>query len=250
MAGPLERRADPSGHADRIAEQLLPGEVDDLVPLLAQQAVPLKFGDSPFAAVVLEQPVGFGNHVVSAPEEINPCDHGAIAARDVHLKLRSRQPLLTENDPRTRLQRRFGQAGRELNDVPGSLESRPARAATNGSPQLGLGRMPLVQCRVRHHDRLHEGGHACDIDDGPRRRSRGYPVQPGHMLIRHLCGVTDDPGPGVIADAGSRRNGERHGAGRRRVQQVQPEQLGRGVVAGHSVAGPGVSDRDDIQCVP
>jgi hypothetical protein len=99
--------------------------VDDLVPLLAQQAVPLKFGDSPFAAVVLEQPVGFGNHVVSAPEEINPCDHGAIAARDVHLKLRGRQPLLTENDPRTRLEHRFGQAGRELNHPPRSRNPGP-----------------------------------------------------------------------------------------------------------------------------
>jgi hypothetical protein len=73
--------------------------VDDLVPRLAQQAISLKFGNSPFAAVVLEQPVCFRDHVVSAPEEINPRDHGAIAARDVHLKLRGRQAMVVERDP-------------------------------------------------------------------------------------------------------------------------------------------------------
>jgi DNA-binding GntR family transcriptional regulator len=72
--------ADPSGHPDWIAEQLLPGEVNDLIPRLAQQAVPLELGDSLLAAVVLEQPVGLGDHAVAPPEEINPRDHGAIAA--------------------------------------------------------------------------------------------------------------------------------------------------------------------------
>jgi hypothetical protein len=99
--------------------------VDDLVPRLAQQAVSLEFGDSPFSAVVFEQPVGFGDHAVSPPEEINPRDHGAIAAGDVHLKLRSRQPLLMENDPRTRLERRFGQAVREINHLPCSRNPWP-----------------------------------------------------------------------------------------------------------------------------
>jgi len=108
---------DPSGHADRITEQLLPGEVDDLVPRLAQQAVSLKLGDSLFAAVVLEQPVGFRDHAVPPPEEINPRDHGAIAAGDMHLKLWRRQPLLGEHHPRTRLERRLGQPVRELHDL-------------------------------------------------------------------------------------------------------------------------------------
>jgi hypothetical protein len=99
--------------------------VDNLVPRLAQQAVSLKFGDSPFAAVVLEQPVCFRDHVVSAPEEINPCDHGAIAASDVHLKLRGRQPLLTEDDPRTRLERRLSQPVREIDHPPRSRNPRP-----------------------------------------------------------------------------------------------------------------------------
>jgi hypothetical protein len=100
--------------------------VDDLVPRLAQQAVSLEFGDSPFSAVVLEQPVGFGDHAVSPPEEINPRDHGAIAAGDVHLKLRRGQPLLMESDPRTRLERRLSQPVRELNDPPCSRNPGPA----------------------------------------------------------------------------------------------------------------------------
>jgi hypothetical protein len=100
--------------------------VDDLVPRLAQQAVSLEFGDSLFSAVVLEQPVGFGDHAVSPPEEINPRDHGAIAAGDVHLKLRSRQPLLMKNDPRTRLKRRLSQPVREINHPPRSRNPGPA----------------------------------------------------------------------------------------------------------------------------
>lgn len=72
--------ADPSGHSDWIAEQLLPGEVNDLIPRLAQQAVSLEFGDSLLSAVVLEQPVGLGDHAVAPPEEVDPRDHGAIAA--------------------------------------------------------------------------------------------------------------------------------------------------------------------------
>ena len=91
--------ADPSGYANWVAEQLLPGEVNDLVPRLAQQAVSLKFGDSLFAAVVLEQPVGLSDHAVAPPEEINSRDHGAIAARDMHLKLRWRQLLVGEHHP-------------------------------------------------------------------------------------------------------------------------------------------------------
>jgi len=100
--------------------------VDDLVSRLAQQAVSLEFGDSLLSAVVLEQPVGFGDHAVSPPEEINPRDHDAIAAGDVYLKLRSRQPLLMENDPRTRLERRFGQPVREINHPPRSRNPWPA----------------------------------------------------------------------------------------------------------------------------
>jgi len=118
--------ADPSGHADRVAEQLLPGEVDNFIPRLAQQAVSLEFGDRLFAAVVLEQPVGLRDHAVSPPEEINPRDHGAIAAGDVHLKLRSRQPLLVENDPCARLKRRLSQPVRELNHPPRSRNPGPA----------------------------------------------------------------------------------------------------------------------------
>jgi len=36
----------------------------------------------------------------------------------------------------------------------------------------------------------------------------------------------------------------------RRVQQVQPQQLSRGVVAGHSFAGSGIPDRDDVKRMP
>jgi DNA-binding GntR family transcriptional regulator len=118
--------ADPSGHTDRVAEQLLPGEVDDLISRLAQHAVSLEFGDSLFAAVVLQQPVGLRDHAVSPPEEINPRDHGAIAAGDVYLKLRSRQSLLMENDPRARLKRRLSQPVRELNHPPRSRNPWPA----------------------------------------------------------------------------------------------------------------------------
>jgi len=100
--------------------------VDDLVSRLAQQAVSLEFGDSLFSAVVFEQPVGFGDHAVSRPEEINPRDHGAIAAGDVHLKLRGRQPLLMKSDPRTRLERRLSQPVREINHPPRSRNSGPA----------------------------------------------------------------------------------------------------------------------------
>jgi hypothetical protein len=110
--------------------------------------------------------------------------------------------------------------------------------------------MPLIQRRIRHHDPLHERGRPRNIDDGPRRRGGGQAVQRGHVLTRQCRHVTDDPAPSLVGHSGSRRNGERHGAGRRRLQQVQPQQPGRGVVTGYSLAGPGARDRGDVQCVP
>jgi len=103
----VEGRPDPGGDPRRLAEQFLPGEVDDLVTRFPQQPVPLELGDRLAAALVLEQPVSLRDRVAVPPAEIDPRDQPAVPAGDMDLQFGRRQPLITEGDPRSGLQDGF-----------------------------------------------------------------------------------------------------------------------------------------------
>src|SRR5215475_2848567 len=81
----VEGRADPGGDQRRVAEQFLPGEVDDLVTRFPQQPVPLQLGDRLAAALVLEQPVSLRDRAVVPPAEIDPRDQPSVPAGDMDL---------------------------------------------------------------------------------------------------------------------------------------------------------------------
>src|SRR5215475_12620938 len=100
----VEGRADPGGDQRRVAEQLLPGEVDDLVTRFTQQPVPHELGDRLAAALVLEQSVSLPDRAETPPAEIDPRDQPAVLAGDMDLQFGRRQALITEGDPRAGLQ--------------------------------------------------------------------------------------------------------------------------------------------------
>jgi hypothetical protein len=64
--GAPECLPDTPSDPQRVAEQFLPGDVDDLEARLQQQPVPSALGDGPLAAVVLEQAVRLGSSTDSA----------------------------------------------------------------------------------------------------------------------------------------------------------------------------------------
>src|SRR5215472_10922735 len=124
----VEGRADPGGDQRRVAEQLLPGEVDDLVTRFTQQPVPLELCDRLAAALVLEQPVSLRDHVVLAPEKIHSADESPVLTGDMDLQFRRRQSLITEGDPRAGLQHGLRAPVREIDDLSRLANAGPAFA--------------------------------------------------------------------------------------------------------------------------
>jgi hypothetical protein len=76
--------------------------VDDRIAGFAEQVIPLSLRDQVLAVVVLDEAVGFGDHLLAAPAEIDPeCEARAVNGA---LQLRPVQPVLVEHHARGGLQ--------------------------------------------------------------------------------------------------------------------------------------------------
>jgi hypothetical protein len=76
--------------------------VDHRIAGFAEQVIPLSLREQVLAVVVLDEAVGFRDHLLAAPSEIDPEGEGRTV--NGGLQLRRVQAVLLEHDARGRLQ--------------------------------------------------------------------------------------------------------------------------------------------------
>lgn len=120
-----ERLTDASDDQFRFGEQLMQGDVYDLVTALAQLAIAIELPSHGLGVIVFEHAVRLDDGVVVAPRKIDP-DRPAVANAENHLQLWLGQSCLVEDDPGTRLEGGLRQAVAEIDNPPCLFRARSA----------------------------------------------------------------------------------------------------------------------------
>jgi hypothetical protein len=202
-----EGRSQSMDQPARIADDVLPSEVDQFDVVVAESLVAeMTAAQLPAtflcrSTVVLGESVRLGDCAELRPPEVDSLGHWRLAGPEARLQDRHREPAGEEGGSGDGFERRFGSGVGEGHRLAGPPHAWPATLAIEDELQL-VRIHPAAQGVVGGDDGLAERKLPSQIDDGPGGRRTGKVVGTEQFVAGQACSSYDDVGAQLIPPRG------------------------------------------------